>query len=138
MPGTLTIAAKQTFTTMLLISAAQKMDFDNPDQPDLTKNGEKKFEITVAVTYLAEEGRKPLSEVIAVGIIGGDLPAIMPGTPVEFGTLRCGVSTPQVRGRDRISGGKFWYQGDGLRAVQAPPAPALSRPPAGKPAEHAA
>ena len=50
------------------------MDFDNPDLPDLTKNGEKKCEITVAVTYLAEEGRKPLSEVIAVAIIGGDLP----------------------------------------------------------------
>lgn len=118
MPGTLTVNIPQTFSRMLLLGAAQKMDYDNPDVPDLTRDGQAKYEIQVAVTYLAEAGRKAISEVISVGIIGGDLPTIDPGTQVEFGTLRVGVSAPTSRGKDRISGGRMWFSGDGLRAVQ--------------------
>lgn len=119
MPGTLTINAQQTFSAMLLLSATQKMVFGKPDEPDITKAGEKKFAIECAVTYLAENGMKPISEVISVGIIGGDLPTIPPGTAIEFDSLRAGVSAPEKRDNGRISGGRLYWMGSGVRAVSA-------------------
>lgn len=132
MAGTLTVNAKQTFTTMILLAASQKTKFGT-DEPDVTKQGEKKFAVEVAVTYLAENGMRPVSEVISVGLIGGDLPTIAPGTSVEFDTLRAGVSSPEKRDNGRISGGKFWWQGSGLRAAQV-----QGFRPGAKPAENAA
>lgn len=118
MPGTLTVSTQQTFTTMLLLSAAQKMKFGT-DQPDITKNGERKYAVEVAVTYLAENGMRPVSEVISVGLIGGDLPTIAPGTAIEFDTLRAGVSAPEKKENGRVTGGKLWWQGSGLRPAAA-------------------
>jgi hypothetical protein len=133
MPGTITVSAKQTFATMLLLSAAQKTKFGT-DEPDISKSGEKKFAVECAVTYLAENGMRPVSEVISVGLIGGDLPTIPPGTPVEFDSLRCGVSAPEKReGSNRISGGRLYWMGSGLR-----PAQAQGFRTSGKPAENAA
>lgn len=118
MPGTLTVNAAQTFSTMLLLSATQKMKFGtNPPEPDITKNGERKYACECAVTYLAENGMRPVSEVISVGIIGGDLPTIPPGTPVEFDSLRAGVSAPEKRDNGRISGGRLYWMGSGIRSA---------------------
>ena len=120
MAGTITVNTKQTFAAMLLISATQKTKFGT-DEPDITKSGERKYAVEVAVSYLAEEGRRPISEVISVGVIGGDLPTIPPGTPVEWDVLRAGVSSPERKENGRgIQGGKLWWQGSGLRPVQAP------------------
>jgi len=118
--GILTVNAPETFSMMILLSASQKMKFVNgkpTGEPDLTAAKEKKFAVEVAVTYLSENGMRPISEVISVGIIGGDFPTILQGTPVEFDTLRAGVSQPERRDNGRISGGRLWWQGSGLRAV---------------------
>jgi hypothetical protein len=133
MAGTLTVNTKQTFSAILLISATQKTKYGT-DEPDITKSGERKYAVECAVTYLAENGMRPISEVISVGLIGGDLPTIAPGTPVEWDSLRAGVSAPEKRENGKgIAGGKLWWQGSGLRPVQAQ---GFQRPP--KPAENAA
>ena len=115
--GNLTVNVKQTFSTMILLSASQKIKFGT-DEPDVTKAGERKYAVECAVTYLAENGMKPVSEVISVGIIGGDLPTIAPGTVVEFDSLRAGVSSPEKRDNGRIMGGKLFWMGSGLRPAQ--------------------
>ena len=50
---------------------------------------------------------RPVSEVISVGITGGDLPTIAPGTAVEFDSLSAGVSSPEKRDNGGISGGRL-------------------------------
>jgi len=114
--GTLTVNAAQTFSVMLLVSVSQKTKYGT-DEPDITKQGERKYACDCAVTYLAENGMKVVSEVISVGIIGGDLPQIQPGTQVEFDSLRAGVSAPEKRENGRVSGGRLYWMGSGLRAV---------------------
>lgn len=118
MPGTLTVDAKQTFAAMLLMSAAPKLKFGT-DQPDVSATGEKKFTAEVAVTYLAENGMRPVSEVISVTVTGGDNITIAPGTPVEFDSLRCGVSQPEKRDNGRIAGGKLYWMAYGIRPAAA-------------------
>ena len=65
---------------------------------------------------------RPVSEVIEVTLTGGDsnpAASIPPGTPVEFGNFRVGVSAPEMRdnGRGpRVSGGRAWYSAQGVRA----------------------
>lgn len=114
MPGTLTVNAAQTFATMLLMSAAQKTKFGT-DEPDISKTGEKKWTVELAVTYLAENGMRPVSEVITCTVTGGDSITIAPGSMVEFDSLRCGVSTPEKRDNGRIAGGKLYWMGSGIR-----------------------
>ena len=46
MPGTLTVDAKQTFATMLLMSAAPRLKFGTTE-PDISATGEKKFSAEV-------------------------------------------------------------------------------------------
>jgi hypothetical protein len=115
--GTLTINAKATFATMLLMGSEPKMKFGS-DQPDISRTGEKKWTVQLAVTYLAEEGMRPVSEVIAVTVTGGDSITIAPGTVVEFDVIRAGVSSPEKRDNGRIAGGKLYWQGSGLRPAQ--------------------
>jgi hypothetical protein len=142
MPGIMTIDVKQTFTSMFFVGADQKMNFDNPDLPDITKNGEKKYAVDVTVSYRAEEGRKPVRETITVGIIG-ELPGIPDGARVEFDVIRVGVSAAAVRANGKgVSGGRMWFAGDGLRlATPAVSNGTGSKPSFGKdakPAENAA
>ena len=114
MPGTLTVDAKQTFAAMLLMSAAPKLKFGTTE-PDVSATGEKKFTVEVAVTYLAENGMRPVSEVISVTVTGGDNITIAPGTAVEFDSIRCGVSQPEKRDNGRIAGGKLYWMAYGIR-----------------------
>jgi hypothetical protein len=116
MPGTLTVNTQQTFATMLLMSAAQKLKFGTTE-PDISATGEKKHTCEVAVTYLAEQGMRPVSEVITITVTGGDNITIPPGTPVEFASLRCGVSQPEKRDNGRIAGGKLYWMASGIRPV---------------------
>lgn len=114
MPGTLTINAKQTFATMLLMSAAPKLKFGT-SEPDVSAIGEKKFTVEAAVTYLAEGNMRQVSEVITITVTGGDSITLPPGTPIEFDSLRCGVSTPEMRDTGRIAGGKLYWMASGIR-----------------------
>jgi hypothetical protein len=116
MPGTITVDAKQTFATMLLMGAAQKLKFGT-SEPDITASGEKKHTAEVAVTYLADPGMRPVSEVLSITVTGGDSITIPPGTPVEFDSLRCGVSQPEKRDNGRIAGGKLYWMAYGIRPV---------------------
>lgn len=118
MPGTITVNPAQTFAAMLLMSAAQKLKFGTTE-PDISASGEKKHTVELAVTYLAENGMRPVSEVISVTVTGGDNITIAPGTPVEFGSLRCGVSTPEKRDNGRISGGRLYWMGSGIRPASS-------------------
>lgn len=118
MAGTVTVNAAQTFSTMLLLSASIKTKFGTAE-PDVTKTGEPKYSVECAASYLAEEGQRVTSEVLSITLIGGDLPTIPPGTPVEFGTLRAGVSAPEKRDNGRISGGKFYWMASGIRPASS-------------------
>lgn len=120
MPGTFAIDITNTFATALLMASAPKMRFGTQEQ-DITANGERKWEVQAAVTFHAEHGMRPVSEVISITVAAGTDPAasIPPGTPVEFVGFRLGISAPERGQNDRIRGGKAWYQASGLRPVHA-------------------
>jgi hypothetical protein len=119
MPGTYTVDTSATFAAALLMASAAKMKFGT-DQQDMTANGERKWEIQAAVTFVSEYGMRPVSEVISVSIPAGTDPAgsIAPGSAIEFERFRVGISAPERGQGDRIRGGKPWYQAAGVRAVQ--------------------
>ena len=120
MPGTFQIDVAQTFTAALLMASAPKMRFGTTEQ-DITAAGERKWEIQAAVTFHAEHGMRPVSEVISVTVAAGTDPAasIPAGTPVEFTGFRLGISAPERGANDRIRGGRAWYQANGLRPIGA-------------------
>jgi hypothetical protein len=121
--GVITVDARNTFAAAIFLGAAQKMQFGT-DQPDIAKDGQRKYSADVAVTYLAEPGRKPVSEVISVSVMGTDPSAtIAPGSPVEFDGLRAGVSVPARNERGGVSGGRMWFSASAIR----PAAPANGR-----------
>lgn len=123
MPSTLAIDTRNTFATALLMSAGAKLEYQTGAQAT-SAQGIPKWELSVAVTYLAEPGMRAQSEVISVTCTAQANPAegIAPGTQVEFDGLRVGISTPEQRSNDRgsrIVGGKPWFQASGLRPAHA-------------------
>lgn len=122
MPGFLTVDCKNTFAAAIFLAATAKTIFGT-DQPDIAQDGSRKYSADCAITYLADPGRKPVSEVISISLMGADPSATIPaGSQVEFDRLRCSVSSPEKReGSNRISGGRLFYMADGLRL--ASPAP---------------
>lgn len=122
MPGTYQIDGRATFAAMLLMSSGPRNEFGT-DQQAVTQNGEKKWEAQIAVTFTAEPGRRAVSEVITVGLVGGaDDPcgALIPGTPVEVEGFKIGVSAPEKRDNGRVTGGKAWFQATAVRSVAVP------------------
>lgn len=106
MPGTIHVAVDQTFSTMILMSIAEKTIWGT-DQPEITKSGERKYTAEVAVQYRPENGMRAVSEVISATITGGDHAAILgiaPGSAVTLDGLRCGVSAPEKREDGRVRG----------------------------------
>ena len=77
MPGTLTIDIAATFQAVLLMASGPKLKFGSTEQ-DICARGERKWDVQAAVTYVAEPGLKPVSEVIAVTVTG---PATDPCAP---------------------------------------------------------
>jgi hypothetical protein len=126
MPGTLTIDTAATFQAVLLMASGPKLKFGSTEQ-DISARGERKWDVQAAVTFHAEPGMKPVSEVIAVTVTG---PATDPcaglasGTAIVFDRLRVGFSVPEARENGRgIRGGRPWYQaGDVHQAHPARPA----------------
>jgi hypothetical protein len=121
MPGTIHVNADATFAAMILMSVGEKMIFGT-DQPEITKDGQRKYTVEVAVQYRAELGMKPVSEVISATITGGDHNAILgipPGSPVALDGLRCGVSAPEKREDGRVRGGRLYFMAQSIRPAGA-------------------
>ena len=115
--GMITIDARNTYAAAIFMSAAAKTIFGSDNQPDIAKDGQRKWSAEVAVTYLTEPGRKAVSEVISISVLGADPAAtIQPGSPVEFDGLKCGVSSPEKRDNGRIAGGRLFYMATAIRA----------------------
>ena len=115
MPGMITVDQQQTFASPpLVMSVGPKLKFGT-DVQDVTRNGEKKYVVQVAVSYFADYGRAQ-AEVIEIGLVGTD-PAttIQPGMPVQFDRLRCGVSAPEKTDEGRVRGGRLYWSADGVR-----------------------
>ena len=120
MPGTVHVDIRATFATILLMSVGEKMKFGT-DVPEVSANGEAKYTAELAVTYRAENGMKPVSEVISATLTGGDRGAILsipPGSLVEVSGLRCGVSAPEQRPDGRgVRGGRLYWMLGSIRPV---------------------
>jgi hypothetical protein len=117
MPGTITVSQQETFSTPpIAIAAGPRLKFGSTEQ-DVSRDGEKKWTVQAAVTYVAEYGMKPVAEIIEVTVTGGDNPAeiLTPGTTVEFNRLRVGVSAPEKRDNGRVVGGKLYWMATGVR-----------------------
>jgi hypothetical protein len=123
MPGTLTIDTGATFQTVLLMASGPKLKFGSTEQ-DISARGERKWEVQAAVTYTAEPGLKPVSEVIAVTVTGpgADPCAGIPGgSAITFDRMRVGFSVPEARENGRgIRGGRPWYQAADVHAAHQP------------------
>lgn len=120
MPGTITVDQQATFSTPpLVMSVGPKLKFGS-DQQDITRNGERKWSVQVAVSYVPEYGRS-VAEVIEVGMTGADPSgSVQPGMPVKFDRLRVGFSAPEINGESgRIRGGKPFWQADGVQSFAA-------------------
>jgi len=122
MPGTLTIDTNATFQAVLLMASGPKLKFGSTEQ-DISARGERKWDVQAAVTYHAEPGMKPISEVIAVTVTGpaaDPCASITPGTPIVFDRMRVGFSVPEARENGRgIRGGRPWYQAADVRQAHA-------------------
>jgi hypothetical protein len=125
MPGTLTIDMPATFQAVLLMASGPKLKFGSTEQ-DISARGERKWDVQAAVTFHAEPGMKPVSEVIGVTVTGpGTDPcaSVAPGSPIVFDKMRVGFSVPEARENGRgIRGGRPWYQAANvLQAQQSRP-----------------
>jgi hypothetical protein len=121
MPGQFTVDTRRTFALVILMGSGPKIEFQSTAQA-VTANGEKRWEVQCAATWLADPGRRPVSEVITITIDGGDkdpADAIPVGSPIELEGLRVGVSSPE-RTDKGVRGGRAWYQAERVRAVPAP------------------
>lgn len=120
MPGTIVIDQQETFEgPPIALAVGPKLEYQS-DQQVITKNGERKWVVTCAVTY-RPDGQMPAQvEVITVGITGGEDPSavITVGMQIEFNRLRQGVS-PVERTEKGYRGGKPWYQASGVRPAAA-------------------
>ncbi len=116
MPGMITVDQQSTFATPpLCMSVGPRMKYGT-DQQDITRNGERKWSVQAAVSYVAENGMRPVAEVIDVGLVGEDPSAlIQPGMPVQFDRLRTGVTAPEATQEGRVRGGRLYWMADGVR-----------------------
>jgi len=102
----------------ILMASGPKLKFDSTEQ-DISARGERKWDVQAAVTFHAEPGMKPVSEVLAVTVTGpGTDPcaSIPAGSPIVFDRMRVGFSPPEARENGRgIRGGRPWYQAANVR-----------------------
>lgn len=114
MPGMITVSQQETFSTPpLVMSVGPRLKFGT-DQQDITRNGEKKWAVQVAVSYFADYGMRAQAEVIEIGLVGA-APEVQPGMPVQFDRLRCGVSAPEKTDEGRVRGGRLYWSADAVR-----------------------
>jgi hypothetical protein len=117
MPGTFVINTQATFASSFYMACAPRIKYGTTEQ-DVDASGLPKWEASVAVTFTAERGMRPVSEVIRVVIPATTDPAkdLPPGSPVDFADLRVGVSAAEAKEGGRgVRGGTAYYQSSGLR-----------------------
>lgn len=120
---TLAIDSQNTFATALYLSGGPKVKFGSQTgEISTTPDGIPQYSAEVAVTFIAEPGRRAQSEVISVTIAAQQDPTrdLVPGSPVMFEGLRAGVSTPEARDNGKgVRGGRLYYSAAGIRAAGA-------------------
>jgi hypothetical protein len=116
--GTCTIDTARTFAALVAMGSGPRTKFGSAEQ-DTTDDGRLKWTVNVAATWLAEPGRRPVSDVIDITVIAPTDPASSLTVPcaVEIEGLRMGVSAPQARDGGRVSGGRPWWTADAIRVV---------------------
>ena len=121
MPGTMAVDAANTFTSAIFMGSTLRLKYGT-DEPDITKAGERRFDVQVAVTFHPEYGMRPVSEVLSVTCTGTDPGAgVQAGTQIEFDRLRVGWTVPEARDNGRIRGGKPYYAASGIRPLGVRP-----------------
>jgi hypothetical protein len=117
MPGTIVVDQQSTFSSPpLVMSVGPRLKYNSTEQ-DVTRDGQRKWSVQVAVSYFSEYGMRPQAEVIEVTIAGEDpSTAVQPGQPVQFDRLRQGISAPEMNNESgRIRGGKPFWSADAVR-----------------------
>jgi hypothetical protein len=116
MPATLAVDPRNSFERAVLMAIGPKLEYGTGAQAT-SAQGVPKWEAQVAVTYLAEPGRRADSEVINVTLTQPDNPADKVSSgEVELDGLRVGWTAPEQRDNGKgIRGGKPWYQASGIR-----------------------
>jgi hypothetical protein len=120
MAGTFAVDTAATFSSALMMTSAPKFKFGTQVQ-DVSAGGLPKWTVEAAVTFLAEPGMRPSSEVISMTVTGPGDPGqgIPPGTLIAFDGFRIGMSAPEKNDRGGIRGGKAWYQAAAVRPANA-------------------
>jgi hypothetical protein len=121
MPGMITVSQQETFSTPPLVMSVGPRFKYGTDQQDITRSGERKWSVQVAVSYFPDYGMRAVAEVIEIGMTGEDpSQTIQPGMPVQFDRLRTGVSAPEKNeDTGRIRGGKLYWQADAVHPFSA-------------------
>jgi hypothetical protein len=116
--GTFVIDQGATFSTAVLMSTAPKDRFGSPGVQDTSAEGVPKWLAEVAVTFTANGGLKPVSDVLTVSVTARANPSdgLQLPAPVAFEGLRVGVNPPEKRDNGSIRGGRLWYAATGLRS----------------------
>ncbi len=116
--GVCTIDTGRTFAALVLMSAGPRTKYQSAEQ-DTTADGRPKWQLEVAATWLAEPGRRAVSDVISVVIPAAADPAAGLAVPcaIALDGLRMGVSAPEAREGGRVWGGKPWWQAEAVHAV---------------------
>ena len=126
MASPVAVDAKNTFAYALFMGADKKVKYNSPGEVEMTADGQVKWAVRVAVEYLPEPGRPPVSDMLKVSVNGSDPGAgLTPGTPIEFEGLRAGVMAPEMRdfkgdGNKKLTGGSFFYTARSIRRSGAP------------------
>ena len=115
MPGMIVVDQPSTFSTPpLVMSVGPRLKFGT-DQQDVTRSGERKWSVQVAVSYFPDYGMRAVAEVIEVGLVGADPGVIVqPGMPVQFDRLRTGVTAPEKTDEGRVRGGRLYWSADAV------------------------
>jgi hypothetical protein len=113
-----------SFTTCIYMQGGSKPEFGNPDRQATDANGVPKWEVVCSVAEPPTfAGRRPNVEplIVTITTIEDPTAGLIVGQPVVFDTLRVGATAPEAReddrGRARVSGGKFYYSAQGIRAA---------------------
>ena len=125
MPGTFAVDTAATYTSCIVMATAPKEIFGQPGTQDVNRDGLKKWQAQVAVSYHPDpNGIVSPAEVLAISLLGDD-PGVgcPPGTQVTFDGLRAGVSSPEQRERKdgqgtRVVGGKLFYSAKAIKPAQ--------------------
>jgi hypothetical protein len=131
MPAIFFIDQVRSFRGVMFLSSSPKMAFGTQNQ-DTTSDGIPKWEVQCVCTF--DQFGRAENEVLKIGVASYKDPAEPLGgmpQPVELVNFRVGVSPVEKsqdrNGKERITGGKPWYQADEIRSNAQAPAPRAAK-----------